>query len=364
MLETCYEKAVETLKACSTRHGLFASAGKKGYDAIWARDTVISFLGGSLIEDKKLKETFKKSLILLAENQSANGQIPNAVDKYSERPPHTDYKTIDSSLWYIIGHYIYKERYKTNSLFNQYKAAIEKALQWLRCQDPGEIGMLAQLPTSDWQDAFPHKYGYTINTQALYYKVLKLTKDPASKKLKDRVNNNKDDKLWFSNFYIPYRWKNHNKYKEMGHWFDSLGNLLAINFDLADEYKAKKILSYIKEKRISRPYPIKVISPPIKKNSKDWQDYYLDSGAGKPNSYANGGIWGFVGCFYVLALIKYKKFKEAEKELKKIAEVNLKGNFPEWTHPKTKRFYGKLQAWEAGMYILAYRSLLEKKVLI
>ena len=51
-------------------------------------------------------------------------------------------------------------------------------------------------------------------------------------------------------------------------------------------------------------------------------------------------------------------------ELAKLAEANIKGNFPEWINPKTKEFFGKLQAWNAGMYILAYESLKAKKVLI
>ena len=32
--------------------------------------------------------------------------------------------------------------------------------------------------------------------------------------------------------------------------------------------------------------------------------------------------------------------------------------------PKTKKSYGKLQAWDAGTYILAYNSLKKRKVLI
>ena len=366
MLEEAYQKAIEVLRECSKNNKvMFASGGKNGYNALWSRDSMISSLGGSITDDEKLKLAFKKSIISLANHQSKHGQIPNAVDKYSKRTPHVDFKTIDSTLWYIIGHYIYKDRYKTSSLLSQHKVSIKKALTWLQYQDPGETGMLAQLPTSDWQDAFPHKYGYTINTQALYYKVLKLLgKTSEARKLKDLVNENKDDSLWKKDFYVPYRWKNHNKYKEMGTWFDSLGNNLAIIFDLASEYQAKKILSYIKSRRINHPYPIMAIYPPIRRGDKAWRDYFADSDAGKPFSYANAGIWGFIGGFYILSLIKLRKFKEAEKELTKLAERNLEGNFPEWTHPKTKQHFGKLQAWEAGMYLLAYKSLMEKKVLI
>ena len=109
IIKEAYEKAIQVVKECSTPHGLFASAGKKGYNAVWARDSIITFLGASLIKDDKLKETFKQSLIILANNQSKLGQIPNCVDKYSERKPHVDYQSIDSTLWFIIGEYAYKK---------------------------------------------------------------------------------------------------------------------------------------------------------------------------------------------------------------------------------------------------------------
>jgi len=365
MIEECYEKAKDVIRLCSTRHGLFASAGKHGYNEIWARDSMISFLGASLVKSTLFKNTFKQSLVILADNQSKNGQIPNAVDKFSSRKAHVDFASIDSSLWYIIGHYVYRKRYNDNSLFKNYKKSLEGALLWLKHQDAGETGMLTQLPTTDWQDAFPHKYGHTINTQALYYKVLALTgKIEDAKRLRFAANNNNDKKLWNKEVYVPYRWKNHNKYKEIGNWFDSLGNLVAIVFDLADKSKAQKILNYIEKNKINMPYPVKAIYPPIKKGSKYWQDYFEDCAAIKPYGYLNAGIWTYIGGFYVLSLIKSKKFEKAESELKKLAEANLNGNFPEWIDPMTKKSYGKMQAWNAGMFILAYESLKKKKVLL
>src|SRR3989338_1579633 len=365
MIDKCYEKAKDVIRQCSTKHGLFASAGKHGYNEIWARDSMISFLGASLVKSQLFKNTFKQSLIVLAKNQSKNGQIPNAVDKFSDRKKHVDFASIDSTLWYIIGHYVYRKRYNDNSLFKKYKKNVERALLWLKHQDAGETGMLTQLPTTDWQDAFPHKYGHTINTQALYCKVLTLTgKIEDAKRLRFMVNNNGDKKLWNGKFYDPYRWKNHNKYKEIGNWFDSLGNILAIVFNLADNPKAKKILSYIEKNRVNMPYPVKAIYPPIKKGSEQWQDYFKDCGAKEPYHYLNAGIWAFIGGFYVLSLIKLRKFENAKIELKKLAEANLNGNFPEWINPLTKESYGKMQAWNAGMFILAYESLKKKRVLI
>lgn len=365
-LDLAYEKALETIEKCSTRHGLFASAGKKAYRGVWSRDSMITLIcaSTSLEHRKDLKEVFKKSLITLAKHQSKLGQIPNAVYGFNSKKLSVDFQSIDSSLWFVLGEYYYRKIYG-KELFFKHKKNIKEALTWLSYQDMEEDGLLEQLPTTDWQDAFPHRYGHTINTQALYHQVLSFIKEKRKqKKIKIAIENKKKRGLWNGDFYYSYRWKNHNKYKEIGNWFDSLGNLLAIVFGLADEEKSKKILKYISENKINEPYPVKAIYPPIDKESKYWQDYYLDCRAGTPNEYLNGGIWTFIGGVYVLALIKVKKFKEAEEELMKLAEANIKGNYPEWINPLTKRMYGKYQAWSAGTYIAAYESLKAKRVLI
>ncbi len=352
-----YDKAIEVLKKCSTRHGFYAAY--PGYDMVFGRDSMIISLGAGLVGNK-FKNVIKKSLITLAENQSVNGQIPNAVDKFSRRKHHVDYQSIDSSLWFIIGNYAYK---KGGGIF---KKNIEKSLNWLACHDQKENGMLAQLPTSDWQDAFPHRYGFTINTQALYYRVLRLIGDnKKANGLKDVVNNDADTRLWNGEYYLPWRWKNHNKYQEKGEWFDSLGNLLAIIWELADKNKAEKILSYIEKHKVNKPYPVKTTWPPIKKGTKDWQDYFADSGAGIPYHYSNAGIWTYIGGVYVCALVKMKKFKEAEKQLKRLAEANMVQNFCEWLDGKTgKPSEGENQGWNAAMYIAAYESVKKKRCLI
>lgn len=374
IIKEAYNQAVKVLNLCKTPHGFFAAY--PGYQGVWARDSMITSLGASLLSNPQFQNTFKQSLITLAKHQSKKGQIPNAV-LFEKNQIKVDYKSIDSTLWFIIGHCVYKQRYKSSELMKSQSKNIQKALAWLSYQDLGEDGMLEQLPTTDWQDAFPHRYGHTINTQALYHKVLQLTNQKSQAEfLKNQVNNNKDDSLWENDFYLPWRWKNHNKYHEKGKWFDTLGNLLAIIFNLATQNQANKILNHIKKNKIDRPFPIKAIYPPITKNSKDWQDYFLDCEARTPYHYLNAGIWTFIGGFYVMALIKNKLFKEAEFQLQKLAEANLQNpKFSEWLNGKTgsppntlipsmKKQKEGNQAWNAGMYVLAYHSLNERRCLI
>jgi len=362
--EKCYERAIQVIGDCKTGHGLYASCGRAGYNAVWARDSIISLIGASAAPEAHVKEVFKQSLMTLAQHQSSKGQIPNAVDRWSGRKPHIDFATIDSSLWFIIGHHVYRKKYG-NKLFKQHRKNIANAMHWLQCQDIGENGLLEQLPTTDWQDAFPHKYGQTINTQALFYKCLDLQDERKKmKELQRKVNEDPEVRLWNKGYYLAYRWKNHGKYKEQGEWFDTLGNLLAIVFGLADETRAKKILSYMDRNGINRPFPSRAIHPPITRKSIHWRDYFDDCEAREPNHYLNGGIWPFIGGFYVLALVKVGRFAKAKKALDRLAVANMSGNFPEWIQPITKESYGKEQAWDAGMYLMAFESVQRKKVLI
>ena len=363
ILEKCYGQAIETIKGCSTKHGLYASGGPDGYKGVWARDSMITLICASSDKDVLFKDQFKRSLSTLGKYQSKTGEIPNAIMNLERKKAKVDFKSIDSSLWFVIGHYFYRKRYRDKSLFEKNEKKIKKAILWIKQRDFGSDVTLEQLPTTDWQDAFPHKYGVVINTQALYYLLLKLIKEEkTAKRLKYIINKDKENSLWGEEFYWAYRWKNHNKYKEIGKWFGSLGNLFAILFGLSEKKYSERILRYIKKKKINQPYPLKAIFPPIDKKSEYWKDYYLDAGA-TPNKYLNGGIWPYIGGFYVLALIKLKKYKDAERELIKLAESNLKGDsFPEWIDPTTKKPYGKLQAWDAGTYIAAYNSFKKKKL--
>lgn len=367
------ERAVEAIDKCVTPNGLFASGDKGGYTSVWARDSMITMLGASLY-DKKFSRVFRSSIETLARHQSALGQVPNCVDIFEpKRKRQVTFATIDSTLWFLIGEYAYSKAFKDGSLLRAHSDNIEKAFLWLKNQDAGEDGMPEQQPTSDWQDCFPHEYGHVLNTQAMYYCALKLYgREILAEKIKKTINGPKGaDRAMFNygaGFYLPWMWKNHNGIKEQGTWFDSLGNLLAINFGLADRRKGLAILNYVERKKINRPYPVRCMYPALKKGDAEWQPYFTQSLSAKPWWYLNGGIWPFIGGFYVSALVAAGKFKKAEGELKLLAKanslgINRKWEFSEWVNPITgKAQGGAYQAWSAGGYLFAYSAVKERKV--
>lgn len=394
IIEQAREKALDVLKACAKPTGFYASGLPGGYEATWARDSMVTSLGASLM-GREFKAPIKKSLELLSRNQSLLGQIPNCVGSYNtDRRSDVTFNSIDSSLWYIIGFLAYANTFGDKDFYASHKKHLTMALVWLAYQDPDEVRLLAQQPTMDWQDAFPHKYGYTINTNALYYGVLKMVgKDRQAEHIKKIINGERDKYLSLYDkklgYYYPWAWKNHDGDREHEEWFDSLGNCLAIVTGLATPLIAKKILDHIDKARINRPYPLKAIWPPIKEGDKEWHSYFSKCDARVPLHYLNGGVWPFIGGFYVVALIKMKQFKKAEAELAKLAKANLQiihypkspqgmggeakskkllalrqAEFNEWLDGGDGKPQGEpYQAWSAGAYLYAYQCLKAKRVL-
>lgn len=367
LTEEAKAESVRVLEKCSTRHGLYASGGKDGYTQVWARDSCIS-LSGAALAGIDVKDVFRRSLETLARKQSANGQIPNAVDFIGSIDKPATFATIDSSLWFVLGEHFYKKCFGPG-LWKRHSGKISAAMKWVAFQDAGEDMLPEQQPTSDWQDCFPHKYGHTINTQALYYTAMKSSGMKKNlKKFVKQVNGY----LWSDSlgYFLPWRWKDHNKYSEKEQWFDSLGNMLAIVFGLATPKQAGRILDFVAERKINRPYPLRAIYPPIRRGCAEWKDYFDSCLAGEPHSYLNGGIWPFIGGFYVCALVEAKRFARAQKELALLAKANRLGkkspwDFNEWVHPITGLpSGGRHQAWSAGCYLLAHQSVMDGKNLL
>lgn len=373
-VEEARKLALEVLDRSARPSGFFASGLPGGYEATWARDSMITSLGASLAGGR-YQTPFRRSLELLSKNQSRHGQIPNAVGDYNaERRSSITFNSIDSTLWYLIGHRVYAQAFNDRALLTRHRANIKAAFAWLEYQDPNEDGLIVQQPTMDWMDAMPHKYGRVLNTQALYYQALRMHgMNKSANRLRRVINGDVEKYLSLYDpkrgYYLPWIWKNHDGEREGEYWFDTLGNLLAILTGLAPDATAKRILGFIESKAINRPYPAKALWPPLKRGDKRWQAYFLKLGKNSaPFRYLNGGVWPFIGGFYVAALVKAKQFAKAKRELEHLAGANIKGaqekkQFNEWLHGRTGEVMGNpYQAWSAGIYVFAYECVKRRKV--
>ncbi|MBU4348406.1 glycogen debranching protein [Patescibacteria group bacterium] len=413
LCDKAYKEALKTLRHCIHPVGIKASAGVRGYPQVWARDSMITLLGAVLIKDDKVIHSLKSVFKILIKKQSQLGCIPNNVDVKTLRANFQAYA--DGGLWFVIGSAFFFKQTGDSAFLKSSYLSIQKTLTWYEHQDVDQTGLITIAEASDWEDLFATR-GKGLYVNILYYIALCNAVDIAkhlrdkkhadiyakkAKKIYSCINkyfwykgdddisshlkfsfgteffNKKDlDSLKRKNilpskrilkkslYYLPYL-----SFREFGEWFDSFGNLLAILSGIADKKRSEILLEFIKKFKLTKPYPIKAIYPPIFPGEKDWRNYYKFANLNLPNQYHNGGIWPFLGGFYVAALVKMKKYSEAREALESLALLNKQGKkssweFNEWAHGETAKPMGMAeQAWSAGMYIYAYEAVKQKKTL-
>jgi len=393
LANTAIKKAQAILSSECSPIGLMASP--EGYPHVWARDSVITSLGALLTPGHEL--CLRTSLETLAGQQSELGAIPNNVSVATGRLDHTNAGSVDSNLWFILGHAFQYRVSADDEFLRRQWPALEKALLWLRYQDSNGCGLLEVHEAADWADLLANRFNILYDN-VLWYAVLRAMAEMARAigEDGDRYDEMADDVghklrivLWVGPenddewgdscpghtewqhtlsqvdpvlvkrpFFLPYV-----AFRDFGDYCDVFGNLLAILFDVANPAQEKRILDYLHQVGIAEPYPVRVLHPVIHPGNKDWREYYRNNNLNLPEQYHNGGIWPFVGGFYVAALVKAGRLGEARKQLPKLAEVNQLGvdeewEFNEWCHGRTGQPMGyPHQAWSAGMYVFAHHCV-------
>jgi glycogen debranching enzyme len=388
-------KAQDVLKRECSPLGLMASP--EGYPHVWARDSVITGLGASLTPGHE--DCLRTSLHTLAGQQSELGAIPNNVSVATGRLDHTNAGSVDSNLWYIVGHYINHRLTGNTDFLRDHWPSLERALLWLRYQDSNGCGLLEVHEAADWADLLANRFNILYDN-VLWYAALKAMATMADTlgehwaryaDMASDVRHKLRIVLWVGPenkgewgpdcpghtewrhtlsqvdpvlvkrpFFLPYV-----AFRDCGDYCDVFGNLLAVLFGVANLAQEKRILDYLHQVGIAEPYPVRVLHPVLHPGNKDWREYYRNNNLNLPEQYHNGGIWPFVGGFYVAVLVKTGRMDEARRQLEKLAKVNRLGmedewEFNEWCHGRTGRPMGyPHQAWSAGMYIYAQRCVVE-----
>jgi glycogen debranching enzyme len=355
LVEEAYDRAKAVLEACSTPGGLFASP--VFYNAVYARDGLISSLGGLISGEERFQRQWRKTMDTLMDRQSPSGQIPNCVDTFvPSRPRLVAFGAADASLWFVLT-LAYAEKLQIRSV--EFHQAAARALVWLKYQDAHEEGLIEQQEATDWMDIIANR-GHVLYTNVLYFAALELWGDIKQAHLvREAVNGFLwDEKL---GYFRPWAWK-----QERGDWFDTAANMFAVAFGLADCDQTGRIFNYVTENRVDHPYPIRTMHPPIQPGDRDWREYYrTEHELNLPDQYHNGGIWPWVGGLYIAALVRAGRMEQAGEALGRLALANKQGKereweFNEWLHGISGEPRGSAdQAWSAGMYIYAYTCVKE-----
>jgi len=399
LIETALEKAHAILGSECSPIGLMASP--EGYPHVWARDSVITSLGALFSPGHEA--CLKVSLRTLAKQQSELGAIPNNVSVATGRLDHTNAGSVDSNLWFILGHSFQHRARPDPAFLAQQWPALEKALLWLRYQDSNGCGLLEVHEAADWADLLANRFN-VLYDNVLWYAALRAMAEMAAAlgldgqpydEMAGDVRHKIRIVLWVGQesqdewgedcpghtewthtlsqvspvlvkrpYFLPYV-----AFRDFGDYCDVFGNLLAILLGVANPAQEKRILDYMHQVGVADPYPVRVLNPVIHPGNKDWREYYRNNNLNLPDQYHNGGIWPFVGGFYVAALVKAGRMEEARRQLARLAEVNRLGveeawEFNEWCHGRTGQPMGyPHQAWSAGMFVFAYQCVIEQQAI-
>jgi len=407
-IKTTRLNALDVLSQCATEHGFRASALDAGYPQIWARDSIITFLGAATTGDAALLAAGRASLELMSRYQSRRGLVQLNVNPDTGYISTENAGAVDANLWYILGHYLHFQLTNDLDFLIQYWPQINQALIWLEYQDMNECGLLEIPEAGDWMDLIAVRYNILYDN-ALYYATTLAHQELAKQLPPETPCHRPDvdaagiherinllmwiDRCWVANhfaehldklkeirlewfmlyhnigtissrpFYLPWV-----AFREYGDWCDSLGNLLAILTGVADGHRTEHILRYMHQVGMAEPYPTKAINPPIYPNQSDWREYYRSRNLNQPHQYHNGGIWPMIGGFHVAALVRHHWAEEAERLLISLSRANQQGTagargFNEWLHGKTGHPMGfDQQAWSAAMFLYADHAVHTQKL--
>ena len=383
-VEQCRLASIELLRRNLSPAGILAAtpgprATARGYSAIFARDAAVCAFGMALSGDPVLERAAAAGLLTLAEHQAPNGQIPKFVHP---RPTpggraEADFwylGCIDATLWWLIGLAFLDRVQPTGRLVARLEPAVRKAIHWAQCQEHQRFFLLQQNEASDWADIMPRS-GFVLYTNALWHMVKRLYGLPHAEATRTSAN-----QLFhpFSGTIAEYRRarllahyvrreaRNRELYLSFvnfaffGEEGDVFGNLLAVLCGLADGAAAARTLAALTRAGVAEPWPVRVVVEPILEESVFWRPYMSRHRQNFAWQYHNGGIWPFVGGFWVTALAERGERERAARELARLAAVNALDDwgFVEWRHGQTAAAGGmRGQSWNAAAYLMAHHAL-------
>ncbi|MGE5469528.1 MAG: glycoside hydrolase 100 family protein [Bacteroidota bacterium] len=377
LLAAATERAAALLHANLGSYGFLAAtpasgSHQRGYDRVFGRDAAICAIAAIHCGDRELLRGAERSLLTLAANQAANGQIPKYVDPATASADFWYLGCIDATLWWLIAlaHYVRRRPGLELRLHDQ----IRRAIAWLSCQEHQQIFLLQQNEASDWADIMPRS-GFVLYSNALWYYVKLLYGLPNGEATRENFNclfhpfgqhRPEYKRLRLLMHYARNKAKHQDLYfsfVNLGYWGDEgdiFGNLLAILCGLADEHRSNRILAAIRANQVDAAYPVRVTCTPIGRDDPYWRTYMGRHRQNLEHRYHNGGIWPFVGGFWVLALAAAGYHAEAERELAGLACAAAANHweFNEWFHGRTGKPEGMPhQTWNAAMFLLARHGL-------
>jgi hypothetical protein len=370
------EAALALLRRNLTPQGILAAsrspqAEARRYTRIFGRDAAICILAMAGSGDPLLQQGAIASLDALAGRQAANGQIPKYVDPEGGSADFWYVGCIDATLWWLIAVDHVRQSLAAG---DRWSAGVARALSWLHAQEHPQWGLLQQNEASDWADIMPRS-GFVLYTNALWHAV----------KQRFGLEGAEDTRRHFTDLFDPFaaQLPGHPRARLMRHYArrgrsgdalllsfvnlsvcglegDVFGNILAALTGAVDRPHGRRILRAIAEAGADDPYPVRVVLRPLERGDPLWRAYMGRHRQNLPHQYHNGGIWPFVGGFWVLALARAGLRDLASTALLRLLAMNEADGwrFTEWFHGASLAPGGMAgQSWNAATLLLAVEAM-------
>jgi glycogen debranching enzyme len=379
LVEACRVESLRLLERNLTPQGILAAtpgqlAEARRYTRVFGRDAAICGLAmaGSGID--ALEHGAVASLEALVQQQARNGQIPKYVDPLGADADFWYLGCIDATLWWLIAVDHVRRRSAVPGVQQRWQPQVARAIDWLLAQEHQRFFLLQQNEASDWADIMPRS-GFVLYTNALWYRVKRLYALPEAEATHHHFNHlfrpfRRDlpqyARARLLRHYARRSRRNPGLYLSFvnlataGDEGDVFGNVLAVLCGLAGDAIAHEIVKTLRSAKVDDPYPVRTVTRPIDEGHDLWRAYMGRHRQNHPHQYHNGGIWPFIGGFWVMALARLGMREEAEAQLIGVARANEAAGwrFTEWFHGQTLEPMGMPgQSWNAAAFVSAQRML-------
>ncbi len=383
------KRALELIEGNKIKIGLKAGYY---YPDFWCRDALISVLGLCAEGSEAFLSIAKKCISTCLRHQKFTGQIPNKISPDGKKVDFGEGGCVDSSLWMSIACFAYLKASDDKSFVRRNLSKIEKAVKWALNLDLNNDWLIETNEGSDWMDLLLRSgrvlydnvllYAALIHAHALCEEFGKNSKYAEyAEKVKESINLlfwmskenykkvnelygftgiEKDYEIAFKEGGKPY-FITELGFRKYDPRFDVYSNILALLFGVADEEKQRMIMHTFEEMLVSKPYPVRILIPPISRADPFWCFYFRETDLGflqDPGNFHNGACWPFVGGFYI-ALLRKEGVGKWKEELEKLREECALENwsFYEWVNPFTCKPGGSPeQTWSGAMLLFAEKE--------
>ena len=291
LLEECRDEALKLLRRNLTPDGVLAAtrtphARSRHYDCVFGRDTGVCALAMILSGDAQLVQGAKNGLLTLARHQADNGQIPKYVDVRRQEPDFWYIGCIDATLWWLIAVRFIAAHAPDATFAKRLGTSVDRAINWLRCQEHPRLQLLQQNEASDWADIMPRS-GFVLYTNALWYHVKRQYGLAGAERTRAHFNRlfypfargaSGYRRLQLLAHYARREARNRDLYLSFvnfsfwGEEGDVFGNLLAILFGLAEGPRARRMVRALDRAAIDARYPVRVTCEPIRRATPLWRE--------------------------------------------------------------------------------------------